>query len=74
MSATSSSCWTLLSLRPTWIHRIEDGFTRLLAPGLRGRVDMDSLFAGIERLTSATAPSEAAPRLAQAPAQLRAVS
>jgi hypothetical protein len=64
--------WTILSLRPTWLRRIEDGFTRLLAPGLRARFDLDTLLEGVEQLAgdAPAAMSDASP----APAPLRAVS
>jgi len=42
--------WTIISLRPTWLRRIEDGFTRLLAPGLRARFDVATLLEGVETL------------------------
>jgi len=63
--------WTILSLRPTWLRRIEDGFTRLLAPGLRARFDLDTLLQGVERLAGDT---EALATIAAAPPPLRSVS
>lgn len=67
--------WSILSLSPTWLRRIEDGYTRLIAPGLRARVDVETLFAGIDKLSdgpTASAPSEAT--LAAGRPQLKAVS
>jgi phage portal protein BeeE len=59
--------WLLLQLGPTWLKRIERGFTRLLPPGLVARFDQDSLtrFDVLENAAS----------IAAAPvAQLRAVA
>ena len=59
--------WLLLQLGPTWLKRIERGFTRLLPPGLVARFDQDSL-TRFDVLENAAA-------VASAPvAQLRAVA
>lgn len=63
--------WTIMSLRPTWLRRIEDGFTRLLAPGLRARFDIDTLLSGVEQLDGDT---EALATINSAPPPLKAVS
>lgn len=36
--------WLAISLRPTWIRRIERGYTKLLPDGLRARLDPGDLF------------------------------
>ena len=53
--------WLAVSLRPTWIRRIERGFTRLLPFGYRARLDPGDLFDQPATATSApaTAPSPA---------------
>lgn len=66
--------WGKLSLRPTWLRRLEDGFTRLLDPGLRARFDADALTEidlAADSTTNAAAPAYSA---TPAPPQLRAVS
>lgn len=63
--------WLVLSLGPTWLTRLEAGFTRLLAPGLVARFDRDSLIDS--RLFATLAPNANPVEAAQRP-PLRAVS